>query len=168
MENIKKPTFEIVVDDGRVRVPIRNKLGEEVGVFYFQPTDVGIIERYNELADKLPEIIAPLEHMSISPDGEADDNNPTEVAALKEATKRLYEACDYMLGGNMSEAFFGKVNPFSPVDGSFYCENALNAVGRFISQQHDREIQKIEKRMNRYTQGYTGNRAQRRNNKHRR
>jgi ribosomal protein L44E len=76
-----------------------------------------------------------------------------------------------MLGGNMSEAFFGKVNPFSPVDGNFYCENALNAVGKFISQQHDREIKKISQRVNRYTQGYTGdgkpNRAQRRyNNKH--
>ena len=174
MENInKQPTFEIVVDDGRRKIPIRNKLGEEVGIFVFQPTDVGIIERYNDLVTKLPEITAPLEHVNINPDGTANSDSPAEVEALREATKRLFEACDYMLGGNASEAFFGQVNPFSPVDGNFYCENVLNKIGEFISQQHDRETKKIAKRIAKYTQGYTGggkpNRAQRRyNNKHRR
>ena len=30
----------IVVDDGGVEVPIRNKRGDEIGVFYFNPTDI--------------------------------------------------------------------------------------------------------------------------------
>ena len=54
----------------------------------------------------------------------------------------------------MSEAFFGKMHPFSPVNGRFYCENALDAVGKYISSQFDREVTKINNRVNRYTHGY--------------
>ncbi|NCC06716.1 MAG: hypothetical protein EOM30_01410 [Clostridia bacterium] len=144
----------IVVDDGSVKESIRNKHGDVIGVFYFRPTDVGIIERYNEIAAKFDEITAPLENVNINPDGTADEKNEAEVAALKEAEKRLYEACDYLLGGNASEAFFGKMHPFSPVNGRFYCENALDAVGKYISRQFDREVQKVNSRVNRYTHGY--------------
>ena len=55
-----------------------------------------------------------------------DERNEAEFAALREAEKRLYTACDKLFGGNMSEAFFGKMHPFSPINGHFYCENALS------------------------------------------
>ena len=42
-EQAQKP-LRVTVDDGGVRVPIENKLGEEIGVFYFRPTDMGMIE----------------------------------------------------------------------------------------------------------------------------
>ena len=40
----------IVVDDGSVKESIKNKHGDEIGVFYFRPTDIGIIDRYNKVA----------------------------------------------------------------------------------------------------------------------
>lgn len=144
----------IVVDDGSVKEVIRNKHGDEIGVFYFRPTDIGIIERYNKIAADFEDIVAPLENVNINPDGTADENNDAEVAALQEAEKRLFEACDYLLGGNASEAFFGKMHPFSPVGGKFYCENALDAIGKYISKQFDKEVKKIDNRVKRYTHGY--------------
>lgn len=151
----KKPVSSgIVVDDGSIRVPILNKHGDEIGVFYFRPTDIGIVDRYNQTASEFDNITAPLESVNIKPDGTTDERNEAELAALKEAEKRLYDACDYIFGGNMSEAFFGKMHPFSPVNGRFYCENALDAVGKYISSQFDRETKKIEGRVNRYTHGY--------------
>jgi len=155
-ENMKKNITEIVIDDGSVKVPIRNKHGEEIGVFYFRPTDIGIIDRYNKIVGTFDEITAPLEHVNINADGTADEQNTAGVEALHTAEKRLYEACDFMFGGNMSEAFFGKMHPFSPVGGSFYCETAIESVGKFIAAQFDRETNKISKRVNRYTQGYKG------------
>ena len=147
--------LEIVVDDGSVKVPIKNKFGEEMGVFYFRPTDAGLFERYNELVDKLDDIVAPLGHVSIDAEGNAaDSENTVEVEALREAERRLKEACDYMFGGNMSDAFFGKMHPFSPVNGYFYCEQALEGVGKFISAQYDEEVKKINKRMGKYLQQY--------------
>ena len=166
---VNKPVFEIVVDDGRVAVPIRNKIGEVLGEFIFSPTDVGIIQRYNEVSDKLPEITKPLENVTINADGTANSDDPLGVKALNEATDRLFELFDYMFGGNMSKTFFAKVNPFSPVGGRFYCENALEKIGQFISQQHDKEIKTANDRLKQYTQGYVGNgnRAHRRRNKRR-
>ena len=144
----------IVVDDGSVRIPIRNKQGEEIGVFSFRPTDMGMIDRYNAMADDFDNITAPLESVNINADGTVDENNEAEMTAMKEAETRLYAACDKLFGGNMSEAFFGKMHPFSPINGRFYCENALNVVGTFISKQFARETKKINTRLEKYTHGY--------------
>ena len=144
----------IVVDDGSVRESIRNKHGEEIGVFYFRPTDVGIIDRYNKIAADFEKITAPLENVSINPDGTVDEKDEAERAAMQEATKRLYDACNFLFDGNFAEAFFGSMHPFSLVNGRFYCENALDAVGKYISRQFDREVAKVNNRVSRYTHGY--------------
>lgn len=147
--------LEIRIDDGSRRVPIRNMQGEEIGVFYFHPTDIGIIDRYNNMVDKLDKVTEPLENISISADGTADDlADSKDVEALHEAESRLYEALNEMFGGNMAEAFFGKMHPFSPVEGSFYCEKAIEAVGAFIAAQFDTETRKMDKRVNKYTKDY--------------
>lgn len=144
----------ITVDDGSVEVPIRNKQQEVIGVFIFRPTDMGIIERYNKVIGDFDEITAPLESVNIKADGTVDEKDEAEMKAMKEAEQRLYDACNYLFGGNFAEAFFGKMHPFSPVNGRFYCENALSAVGRYISHQFDREVKKVNSRVERYTHGY--------------
>jgi len=145
---------EIIIDDGSERVPIKNKFGDEIGVFYFKPTDMGIIDRYNKIAKDFSEITEPLERAEIGPEGTVDDLSDSEaIAALKEAEKRLREAVDYLFDGNMSEAFFGKMHPFSPVGGRFYCELAIEAVGSFISDRFDTETDRIAKRIEKYTKG---------------
>lgn len=145
----------IIVDDGSVRVPIKNKQGDEIGVFFFRPTDVGMIDRFNSMVDDFDKITAPLENVNINPDGTVDEKNAAEFAAMKEAEENLYTACDKLFGGNMSEAFFGKMHPFSPINGHFYCENALGAVGAYISKQFARETKKVNNRVTQYTHGYT-------------
>ena len=147
-------TNEIVIDDGSVKVVIRNRQGDEIGVFYFRPTDIGIVDRFNRLAASFDEITKPLESVSLAPDGTASDQDGTGVDALQQAEQRLYAACDELFGGNMSEAFFGRMHPFSPINGRFYCENALEAVGKYISGQFDREVKKVNTRVNQYTHGY--------------
>lgn len=110
---IEKKGIGIVVDDGSVRESIQNQYGEEIGVFCFRPTDIGIIDRYNRVAEDFDKITEPLEHVNIRADGTADEENEAEAAAVKEATEKLYAACNYLFGGNMAEAFFGKMHPFS-------------------------------------------------------
>lgn len=144
----------ITVDDGSVEVPIRNKQQEVIGAFIFRPTDIGIIERYNKVIGDFDEITAPLESANIKADGTVDEKDEAEMKAMKEAEQRLYDACNYLFGGNFAEAFFGKMHPFSPVNGRFYCENALSAVGQYISHQFDREVKKVNSRVERYTHGY--------------
>lgn len=156
-DEVKKMSLGIVVDDGYQRVPITNKYGEEIGVFKFNPTDIGIIERYNKLADSFDRITEPLEAVQTGEESEDGAIDTKQAEALAEAKERLYAAVDELFGGNAAEAFFGKTHPFSPVDGSFYCETVLQAVGKFISAQFDVETKKMSARVEKYT-----NRAQRR------
>lgn len=144
----------ITVDDGSIEVPIRNLQNEIIGSFVFRPTDVGIIERYNKVVGDFDKITEPLETVNIKPDGTVDENDAAEMAAMKEAEQRLYDACNYLFGGNFAEAFFGKMHPFSPIKGHFYCENALNVVGKYISAQFEREVKQVNSRVERYTHGY--------------
>lgn len=144
----------ITVDDGSIEVPIRNLQNAIIGSFVFRPTDIGIIERYNKVVGDFDKITEPLESVNINPDGTVDEKDAAEMAAMKEAEQRLYDACNYLFGGNFAEAFFGTMHPFSPIKGHFYCENALNVVGKYISAQFDREVKQVNSRVERYTHGY--------------
>ena len=148
----KEEVLDIVVDDGSVVVPIRNTLGETIGQFRFRPTDFNIIKRYNEVAEDFGNVVKPLVNANIDVNGEGSDAESMKL--LDEAEHRLFELVDYLFDGNMAEAFFGKMHAFSPVDGKFYCENALTAVGQFISNRFDGEIKSISSRVDNYTHGY--------------
>lgn len=143
--------FSIQVDDGFQKIPIKNLYGDEVGVFYFNPTDMGIIQRYNEFANSFDYIVEPLEGLSGTTNDDAGGNTTVQEKALNEATERLYEAVNKLFNGDMAGAFFGKVHPFSLVDGEFYCTKALESVRKFISDQFNLQAAKINKRVDKYT-----------------
>ena len=154
-DNNIKP-MGIVVDDGRRRVPITNIYGDEIGVFYFNPTDMNIIERYNKLAKSFDTILEPLEQ--IKDDSDNEDANNIRMEAYKEAENRLNEAINELFGADASGAFFGNVNPFSPNEGKFYCERVLEVVGKYIADQFKVETEKLNSRIDKYTRKYKSKR----------
>ena len=143
-ENIN---LAISVDDGSRRVPITNKLNEEIGCFTFRPTDIGIVERYNRMAEQFDAVTEPLKALG---DGDVDLEDAKYVAALKEAETRLYAAVNELLGGDVAGAFFGGMHPFSPVNGEFYCTQVLNVLGEFIGRQFDREMASFSAKAKQY------------------
>ena len=176
-DNIKSMNFAITVDDGSRRVPIQNMQGEEIGAFTFRPTDIGIVERFNAMVGEFDAITEPLGRLSMSsgngqaifakgendlpgiedsqagrPEGLGDDlENEQAATALAEAKDRLYRAVDKLFGGEgVAEAFFGKMHPFSPVNGAFYCETVLQAVGQYIGAQFETETAKFSDRAKKY------------------
>ena len=142
----------IVVSDGRKRVRIQNQFGEDIGVFMFNPTDINIVNRYNEVAEQFSEVVAPLNGASIDKDGEAADEESIEL--LNTAENRMIELIDYVINGDCRKAFFGKTQIFSPSDGKFYCENVLEAIGNYISMKFDKELHAISSRVDKHTHGY--------------
>ena len=148
---MKNMNFAITVDDGSRRVPILNTEGEEIGAFRFHPTDIGIIERFNRLADRFATITEPLDAIQLDGDGAADMNDPKLVEALKEAEKRLSEAVNELFrSDDAAAAFFGKMHPFSPVNGEFYATHVLQRVGEFIGAQFDTETKAMSKKVKKY------------------
>ena len=147
----KNVNLSITVDDGSRRVPILNTEGEEIGAFRFHPTDIGIIERFNRLADRFASITEPLEAIPLDGDGAADLEDPKLTEALKEAEKRLSEAVNELFNSDdAAAAFFGKMHPFSPVNGEFYATQVLQQVGAFIGAQFDTETKALSKRARKY------------------
>ena len=143
--------FAITVDDGSRRVPILNMDGEEIGAFRFHPTDIGIIDRYNRMAEQFDAITEPLEGLNLAEDGSADLTAPEVMSALGEAERRLYEAVNGLFNSDgAAEAFFGTMHPFSPVNGEFYATQVLQKVGQFIGQQFDTETKAMSKRAKKY------------------
>ena len=83
----------ITVDDGSRRVPIHNAQGEEIGSFVFHPTDVGIIQRYNDMVARFDGITAPLSGLD---DGDAAGME----AALRELCPEI--AVDFLFAEDAS------------------------------------------------------------------
>jgi hypothetical protein len=151
MADMKNMNFAITVDDGSRRVPIMNMDGEEIGAFRFHPTDIGIIDRYNHMAEQFDAITEPLEGLSVPEDGQMDVTDPALASALSEAEKRLYAAVDGLFGSeDAAAAFFGKMHPFSPVNGEFYATQVLQKVGAFINAQFDTETKAMSKKARKY------------------
>ena len=151
MADMKNMNFAITVDDGSRRVPILNMDGEEIGAFRFHPTDIGIIDRYNRMAEQFDAITEPLEGLNLAEDGSADLTAPEVMSALGEAERRLYEAVNGLFGSDgAAAAFFGTMHPFSPVNGEFYATQVLQKVGQFIGQQFDTETKAMSKRAKKY------------------
>ncbi len=142
----------IVIDDGCIDVPIQNQFGEQTGVFRFNPSDINIVNRYNETAEKFESVISPLVDANIDPNGEGADDESIRI--LNEAGEKMADLMDYVLNGNSREAFFSKTHIFTPVNGKFYCELVYGAIGAFISKKFDAEIRRLNARIDKHTHGY--------------
>ena len=78
MENTKNI---LAIDDGLEEIKIQNRFGHELGVFYFRPTDTGIIDRYNEALTMLEKAVAPLHREKYTYEG-----NNLAIVKLKNHT----------------------------------------------------------------------------------
>lgn len=154
--NLTNNATTLSIDDGLERIVITNKFGTELGVFFFRPTDTGIIDRYNEALVMLEKAVAPLQTNELPVTAE-DDNDAAAaaiLAALNAAKVELYKAFDYLFDANVSEAFFSRVNPFTITGGRFFCELVLEAIGSYIAERIGVEVKKLNQRTARYTHGY--------------
>ena len=150
-DNMKNMNFAITVDDGSRRVPIMNMDGEEIGAFRFHPTDIGIIDRYNHMAEQFDAITEPLEGLNVPENGQMDVTDPKLIEALDTAEQRLYDAVNGLFkSDNAAAAFFGKMHPFSPVNGEFYATQVLQRVGEFIGAQFDTETKAMSQKAKKY------------------
>ena len=150
--NVEDVENLIVIDDGRIDVPIKNQFGEQTGLFRFNPTDLQMVNRYNEASSKFAEIVKPLVDLDISPDGTAETESA--MAALNEAEDRLIELFDYVLDSDSREAFFKKTHAFTPTDGTFYCGKVFDAIGAFIAKKFDAETKRVDLRLQKHVHGY--------------
>lgn len=129
------------VDTGSVEVEIRDK-GEPIGTFKFNPNDMDIVNRYEN-------VIESLQKMEIS-------NENTEEAAFK-ISNEIKKQFDYLLNYNVSEKIFCKCNPLTlTTNGDFYCEDVLEKIANIIEQVTEQRIKKKKAKIKKATAKYAG------------
>lgn len=129
----------VVIDDGRETIEIVNKQGKTIGQFCFRPTDTEIINRYNESIANIEDLTSSIRNV------ENGDKAFDEINSLK---AKLFDIMDYVFDGNVSEAFFGNASPFMIINGNLYFEIVIDAVGNYIAKRFDKEIKRINYRVN--------------------
>lgn len=132
--------LKLTVDTGAVTVPVFDKDNEELGNFKFNPNDLDIVRRYEDVAKKFDAI-------EIKEDAGVDD-----VLKVSDLVK---EQMDYLLGYKVSDTLFGKCNPLTLTgNGDFYIENVLIGIAGLIEETSGKRLAKKQAKIKRATAKY--------------
>lgn len=139
MTDIKK--YSIDVDTGSIDVEIRDK-GEPIGTFKFNPNDLDIVKRYENVIEALEKLEFP-------------ENSEQEVVfMLSDEIKKQF---DYLFNYSVSESIFCKCNPLAlTASGDFYCEDVLKKIAEVIEKVTEQRIKKKQAKIKKATAKYAG------------
>ncbi len=140
-----------IIDDGTIEIKIENKFGKPICTVHMRPADLSIMDRLNALMDDFSGIVEPLKNCDINADG------TVEVAeqwnALKKAEAALIERINAVFDMDEAADIFAKRNAFSSVNGIFYAETILKALGDVVTEAIEAESKKSAERMSKYLEG---------------
>ena len=124
-------------------------------VIRFNPSDYGIIERFNTARkDILNEIEKLQKDFDIKPDGTPDvpDDELEEAAEMMSKVRKLIcDKVDYIFGNPVSEIAFGNQSPLSSIKGIPLFERFIRAAQPYIEEEVKKEQQASQKRVEKYT-----------------
>lgn len=145
---IKSVALRAVVDDGTREVPLVNKFGKLICNIYFRPADFSIIDRYNDLKERLESIVLPLKELSLNNDGTAVFEK--DWAVLKKVEGDIKREFDFLFDMEEADDIFAKRNPFSSVHGQFFCLRVFEALGGVLEAAIAEEAALSQKRVAKY------------------
>lgn len=131
--------------------------GDETRVVRFNPSDIGIIERFKEVEKNIGNYQENLKDISLNMDGTVatdSDNYEKAVEELAKANKYIREQLNYALGSNVSDAVFGLQSPFTIVGGSALFEAFIECIKPVITETIKTEQKASEARINKYRKQY--------------
>lgn len=128
------------VKTGALNVILTNENDEEIGRFPFNPVDLNIVRRYEE-------VVANLEKMELPEDATEQD--------ILELSDKLEGQIDYLLNSKASKSVFAICNPLTLTEsGDFFIENIIVEIADIIEQVTDQRIKKKQAKIKRATSKY--------------
>lgn len=132
--------YKLTVDTGAITVPVYDKDNEELGNFKFNPNDLDIVRRYEDVAKEFDSIEI------------KEDTGVEDVLKISDLVK---DQVDYLLGYKVSDTLFGKCNPLTLTgNGDFYIENVLSGIAGLIEETSGKRLAKKQARIKRATAKY--------------
>lgn len=140
--------LQVVLDDGTREIPVKNKFGKLICNIYIRPADYSFVDRYNDFTKDFESIVKPLEQIGITNDGQAEFEEGWKV--IKEAEREIINRFNLLFDMEDGEKLFEHRNAFSSVNGRFYCELVLEALGDVVLNAINEESEKARKKMEKY------------------
>ena len=125
-------TMKLSIDTGIETVEIENELGEVIGSFKFNPSDVNMAYRIETAAQAIN-------------DREIDEEKLKDVtsAEFKEFCDFLGQQFDYVLGFDVVDGIFAKVHMLTPVrNGDFYFEQVFDGIAGYVEKATKQRVNK--------------------------
>lgn len=139
------------IPTGLKKYDIEDMEGNVLDCFYFNPTDVDIVDRYQESVEKIEmklEEIAKMEEL-------ANDDIDSVCKMHKLLRPVLCKAIDDIFKTNISEKFFSIMSPFTLFeDGTMFYEIVLMEIAKIIEEECNQRLKKVDVRISKYTSKY--------------
>jgi hypothetical protein len=103
----------------------------------FDPSDIGIMERAEEVEKRLESL------------------QPKDETEVLNASKEVKKQIDYLLNTQAADRIFAVSNPFSLLDsGKFFVEEVLGAINKLIEKEMKGKMKKVSRRAEAYAANY--------------
>ena len=138
---------QIIIDDGLKTYELVNKDKKVLGEISFNPTDVNIAKRYED-------VVKQLEKINIDVNVEDQELIAKE---LKKVDEIISKQINYLIGTDIADTLFAIMGPYSLMSsGQFYIEYIMEVIGKIISQETGVRVKKMNKHIQKHTSKYHG------------
>lgn len=122
-------TSQFIIDDGLHDVVFKNKNGEVFSEFSFNPSDTGLLSRYDSFIEFL-------ESLEIKEDGDT-------ASQILEFENSIKEKIDELFNRNVSESIFKTYSPCTIfANGDMFIEVVIKHMGDVIEKETDNRLKK--------------------------
>lgn len=122
-------TSQFIIDDGLHNVVFKNNKGEVFSEFSFNPSDTGLLSRYDSFIEFL-------ESLEIKEDGDA-------ASQILEFENSIKEKIDELFNRNVSESIFKTYSPCTIfANGDMFIEVVIKHMGDVIEKETDNRLKK--------------------------
>lgn len=128
-------------NDGLVRLAIN---GNESKIIEINPTDFGMVSRYQKMQDKLEELTQKYSDI-------AENDTETGMKILEQLDAEVRKIVDFIVGSEISDTVFGSVNCLSFAGGATIFENFLEAYSNYLEPAIKAEFEKSQEKISKYT-----------------
>lgn len=138
---------QITIYDGFKTYELVNQDKKVLGEISFNPTDINITHRYEEVVVQLEKI-----------DMNIDTENTDEIAKeLKRVDEIIYKKINYLVDADIASTLFAIMGPFSLMpSGQFFIEYILEVIGKIITKETGVRVKKMTKQIQKHTKKYHG------------
>lgn len=138
---------KVKIDNGLKTYDIEDQEGNILGSFSFNPSDTGIVKRYDSAIEKFDSVFDEIKKME----------KPDSTEILNMLDEKASELLNQIFNANIADNFFAIMGPFSPLDnGNLFIEEVINAIGAVIEAETGNRVQKVSTKIKKHTAKYHG------------